>query len=69
MAHTSDPSTWEAEVGRAEFQASLVYTVSFRTARTTTVRPLSWDGGVGVGEVLTERTLRHKVKNRHEVRL
>jgi hypothetical protein len=34
VAHTFNPSTWEAEAGRfLEFEASLVYRVSSRTAR------------------------------------
>ena len=32
VVHTFNPSTWEAEAGR-EFEASLVYVVSSRTAR------------------------------------
>jgi hypothetical protein len=36
VAHTFDLSTWEAEAGRlCEFEASLVYRVSSRTARDT----------------------------------
>jgi hypothetical protein len=35
VAHTYNPSTWEAE-----FEASLVYTVSSRTARTTQRNPV-----------------------------
>jgi hypothetical protein len=37
VAHTFNPSTWEAERGRriSEFKASLVYRVSSRTARAT----------------------------------
>jgi hypothetical protein len=35
MAHAFNPGTWEAEAGRriSEFEASLVYRVSSRTAR------------------------------------
>jgi hypothetical protein len=33
VAHTFNPSTQEAEAGRFEFEASLVYKVSSRTAR------------------------------------
>jgi hypothetical protein len=35
VAHTFNPSTWEAEAGGwiSEFKASLVYRVSSRTAR------------------------------------
>jgi hypothetical protein len=33
--HTFNPSTWEAEAGRSEFEASLVYRASSRTARAT----------------------------------
>jgi hypothetical protein len=33
VAHTFNPSTWEAEAGRFLFEASLVYRVSSRTAR------------------------------------
>jgi hypothetical protein len=36
VAHTFNPSTWEAEAGGfLEFEASLVYKVSSRTARAT----------------------------------
>ena len=35
VAHTFNPSTWEAEAGRSEFEASLVYRVSSRTAKAT----------------------------------
>jgi hypothetical protein len=38
-AHAFNPSTWEAEAGRIE--ASLVYKVSSRTARTTPRNPVS----------------------------
>jgi hypothetical protein len=42
VAHAFNPSTWEAEAGKiSEFQASLVYTVSSRTARTTQRNPVS----------------------------
>jgi hypothetical protein len=45
MAHTFNPSTWEAEAGESrEFEASLglsVYRVSSRTARTTQRNPVS----------------------------
>ena len=37
VAHTFNPSTWEAERGRrvSEIEASLFYRVNFRTARAT----------------------------------
>jgi hypothetical protein len=35
VAHAFNPSTWEAEAGDFEFEASLVYRVSSRTARAT----------------------------------
>jgi hypothetical protein len=35
VAHAFNPSTWEAEAGSSEFEASLVYRVSARTARAT----------------------------------
>jgi hypothetical protein len=35
VAHAFNPSTWEAEAGRFEFKASLVYKVSSGTARAT----------------------------------
>jgi hypothetical protein len=35
VAHTFNPSTWEAEVGLWELEASLVYILSPRTARVT----------------------------------
>jgi hypothetical protein len=41
MVHAFNPSTWEAEAGRfLEFEASLVYRVSFRTARATQRNPV-----------------------------
>jgi hypothetical protein len=39
--HAFNPSTWEAEAGGSEFEASLVYRVSSRTARTTQRNPVS----------------------------
>ena len=44
MAHTFNPSTWEADAVRSlsEFEASLVYRASSRTARAVTQRnPIS----------------------------
>jgi hypothetical protein len=42
VAHAFNPSTWEAETGRiSEFEASLVYKVSSRTARATQRNPVS----------------------------
>jgi hypothetical protein len=43
VAHTFSPSTWEAEAGGflSEFQASLVYRESSRTARVTQRNPVS----------------------------
>jgi hypothetical protein len=32
-------STWEAEAGRSEFKASLIYRESFRTAKATQSKP------------------------------
>jgi hypothetical protein len=41
VAHTFCPSTWEAEAGESlEFEASLVYKVSSRTARATQSNPV-----------------------------
>jgi hypothetical protein len=42
VAHAFNPSTREAEAGRgiSEFEASLVYKVSSRTARTTQRNPV-----------------------------
>jgi hypothetical protein len=41
VAHTFNPSTREAEAGRiSEFEASLVYRVSSRTARATQRNPV-----------------------------
>jgi hypothetical protein len=41
--YTFNPSTWEAEAGRqiSEFEASLVYKVSSRTASATQRNPVS----------------------------
>ena len=43
VAHAFNPSTWEAERGRriSEFEASLVYKVSSRTARAIQRNPVS----------------------------
>ena len=42
VAHAFNPSTWEAEAGGfLEFEASLVYKVSSRTARATQGNPVS----------------------------
>jgi hypothetical protein len=42
MVHDFNPSTWEAEAGKiSEFEASLVYRVSSRTARATQRNPVS----------------------------
>jgi hypothetical protein len=41
VAYACNPSTWEAEAGGiSEFEASLVYRVSFRTARTAQRNPV-----------------------------
>ena len=40
VAHTFNPSTWEAEAGGFEFKTSLVYRVSSWTARTTQRNPV-----------------------------
>ena len=41
MAHAFNPSTWEARGGRiSEFEASLVYRVSSRTARAIQRNPV-----------------------------
>ena len=41
VAHTFNPSTWEAEAGGFEFEASLVYRVSSRRARVIQRNPVS----------------------------
>jgi hypothetical protein len=41
VAHTFNPSTWEAEAGRFLFKVSLVYRVSSGTARATQRNPVS----------------------------
>jgi hypothetical protein len=40
VAHALNPSTWEAEAGGFEFETSLVYRVSSRTARATQRNPV-----------------------------
>jgi hypothetical protein len=40
VAHTFDPSTWEAETGGFLSSRSLVYRVSSRTARATQRNPV-----------------------------
>jgi hypothetical protein len=54
VVHAFNPSTWEAEAGRSlslsfawssEFEASLVYKVSSRTARATQRNPVFFGGG------------------------
>ena len=41
VMHTLSPSSWKAKGIRSLFQASLVYRVSSRTARTTQRNPVS----------------------------
>jgi hypothetical protein len=41
VAHAFNPSTREAEAGGFEFEASLVYKVSARTAKATQRNPVS----------------------------
>jgi hypothetical protein len=41
VAQAFNPSTWEAEAGEVEFEASLIYRVSSRTARATQRNPVS----------------------------
>jgi hypothetical protein len=42
VTHPFNPSTWEAEAGKfLEFEASLVYRVSSRTARAIQKNPVS----------------------------
>jgi hypothetical protein len=41
VVHAFNPSTQEAEAGRSEFEASLVYRVSSRIARATQKTPVS----------------------------
>jgi hypothetical protein len=40
VAHTFNPSTWEAEAGRSLSETSLVHTASSRTAKTTQRNPV-----------------------------
>jgi hypothetical protein len=41
VAHAFNPSTWEADAGEfLEFEASLIYRVSSRTARATQRNPV-----------------------------
>ena len=40
VVHTFDPRTQEAEAGGSEFEASLVYTVSSKTAKATQRNPV-----------------------------
>jgi hypothetical protein len=40
-AHAFNPSTWEADRQISEFEASLIYRVSSRTARATQRNPVS----------------------------
>jgi hypothetical protein len=41
VAHAFNPSTWEADRRISEFEVSLVYTVSSRTARAIQRNPVS----------------------------
>jgi hypothetical protein len=41
VAHDFHPGTWEAEAGRCEFEANLIYRASSRTARITQTNPVS----------------------------
>jgi hypothetical protein len=57
VAHAFNPSTWEAEQAISEFETSLVYIVSSRTARATQRNPVSEKkkkkrANVGLGAVL-----------------
>ena len=46
MAHAFNPSTWEAEAGGfLSFEASLLYTVSSRTAKAIQRHPIKKKGG------------------------
>ena len=48
VVHAFNPSTWGTETGRSlEFEASLVYRASFKTARATQRNPVR---GLEVGE-------------------
>jgi hypothetical protein len=40
VAHTINPRTWEAKAGRSEFEASLVYSISYRTAKAAQRNPV-----------------------------
>jgi hypothetical protein len=44
VLHAFNPSTWEAEAGRSEFEANLVYRVNYRTARATQRNPVGGGG-------------------------
>jgi hypothetical protein len=41
VAHAFNPSIWEAEAGRAEFEGSVVYRASSKMARATQRNPVS----------------------------
>jgi hypothetical protein len=41
VVHTFNPSSWEAEAGISEFEASLVYRASSRTVKATQRNPVS----------------------------
>ena len=57
MAPAVNPSTWEAETGKSlEFEASLVYKVSSRTARATQRNP--------VLKKKLRTIIRNKIKNK-----
>jgi hypothetical protein len=45
VAYTINPSTWEAEASRSEFEASLVYRVNPRIARATQIISVIKEGG------------------------
>jgi hypothetical protein len=58
VVHTFNLSTWEAEAGGSKFEASLVYKVSSRRAKTT----LSKDEGHDtqhIGNILFQKLGKH----------
>ena len=57
VAHGCNPSTWEAEAGGflSEFEARLVYRVSFRTARATQKNAFKIEGSHMTYIVLEKR--------------
>ena len=67
MAHTFSPSTWEAKAGEDhEFEASLVYRASSRTARATQKNPVSKNQNKQTNKQTNKKTKQEEKKKSQE---